>query len=370
MDGKLCVIYNFAQRYRAGIFKRLDEEYECDWYFGKNRTDIKELDIALLKRVKRVPNVFIKGPIYYQRGVTGLLFDGRYKCYLMLGELFCLSTWMMLILNIITGRHKKIYLWSHGWYGRESRIRRVLKKVYFKMSDGVFLYGNHARNLMLEEGFNGRKLHVIHNSLDYDAQKDIRRGLRQSEIYKRKFENDNPNIIFIGRLTKSKRIDLLLEAVKRLKGDGTMTNLTLVGDGEHRAELEKMTERLGIRNQVWFHGACYEEERNAEMLYNADVCVSPGNVGLTAVHAMVYGCPVITHDNFSYQGPEFEAIMSGVTGDFFAYDNVDSLTNAIKGWIGHDEGKRGNSRIKCEEEIARNWTPEFQMNVLKSVFNG
>lgn len=55
---------------------------------------------------------------------------------------------------------------------------------------------------------------------------------------------------------------------------------------------------------------------NAELIYNADLCVAPGNIGLTAMHAMMFGCPCISHNDFSWQMPEFEAIVPYKTGNF------------------------------------------------------
>ena len=49
---KLCLIYNTAPRYREAIFKAIDQEFDCDWYFGPTKTDIKEMDTSLLKNVK------------------------------------------------------------------------------------------------------------------------------------------------------------------------------------------------------------------------------------------------------------------------------------------------------------------------------
>ena len=57
-------------------------------------------------------------------------------------------------------------------------------------------------------------------------------------------------------------------------------------------------------------GECYSEETNAKLIYNADLCVAPGNIGLTAIHVMMFGCPAITHNDFKWQMPEFEAIKS------------------------------------------------------------
>lgn len=44
--------------------------------------------------------------------------------------------------------------------------------------------------------------------------------------------------------------------------------------------------RERVDKNVWFYGSCYDEQTNAELIYNADMCVAPGNVGLTAIHAM------------------------------------------------------------------------------------
>ena len=57
--------------------------------------------------------------------------------------------------------------------------------------------------------------------------------------------------------------------------------------------------------------------------------VSPGNVGLTAMHALVYGIPVISHSNAAAQMPEFEAITPGLTGELFKENDVFSLCESL-----------------------------------------
>lgn len=52
MKHKLCLIYNTAPRYREAVFRAIDKEYDCDWYFGYTETDIKEMDTKLLNRVR------------------------------------------------------------------------------------------------------------------------------------------------------------------------------------------------------------------------------------------------------------------------------------------------------------------------------
>ena len=363
---KLCLLYNFAPKYREGIFTLIDKEFDCKWYFGCNDTDIKGLDYSLLKdvtelEVRRLP---VK-PFTWQKGALALLNNPEFHTFFILGDVFSLSTWALLLKHKLRHRNKRIYLWTHGWYGKESAIKRWLKKRFFRASNGVFLYGNYARELMIREGFDASKLFVIHNSLNYNHQKEIRESLTKTDIYRNHFGNDNPVLIFIGRLTVVKRLDLLLKVAAILKDSGKPVNVVFVGDGVQRDELSKMVNQLGLSDYIWFYGACYDEQRNAELIYNADVCVSPGNVGLTAIHAMTFGTPVITHSNFPYQMPEFEAITENVTGAFFEYNNAASLAAVTANWLKDNAARREEIRQTCFREIDTKWTPEFQMKVIR-----
>ena len=84
---------------------------------------------------------------------------------------------------------------------------------------------------------------------------------------------------------------------------------------------------------------------------------------------MMFGCPVITHDCFKKQMPEFEAIQKDVTGDFFKNDNVESLANTISNWFKTKLDKREDIRKHCFSEIDNNWNPHCQLNIIKDVLN-
>jgi glycosyltransferase involved in cell wall biosynthesis len=83
-----------------------------------------------------------------------------------------------------------------------------------------------------------------------------------------------------------------------MRSRGFFCNAVLIGDGEDRLRLEGIVKERGVNKQVWFYGACYDEKQNAELIYNADMCVVPGDVGLTAIHSMMFGTPVISHNYF------------------------------------------------------------------------
>lgn len=365
---KLCVIYNFAAHYRQSVFLKIDQTFDCDWYFGKRNADIKRMDYSLLKgKVKEVETWHCFG-LSYQQGVQKLL---RRSCthYLLLGDTRSVSTWLFLLLSKFYP-NKKVYLWSHGWYGKESGFERRMKRFFFRLPNGgVFLYGNYARELMIKEGFDGDKLYTIHNSLDYDRQLDIRKTLSEQPLYSRHFGNNNPVLAFIGRLTPVKKLDMILDAIEKCRRLGNNYNLVIIGTGRQEKDLKERVEALVLQEQVWFYGPCYDECQIGELIYNADLCVSPGNVGLTAMHALVYGTPVLTHDDFPHQMPEFEAIRQDATGAFFKYGNVDSLAGEITAWFKKHGNDRQLIRENCFKELDTQWTPQFQIGALKSVIN-
>lgn len=325
MKHKLCLIYNFAPHYRKGIFTLIDEEYDCSWYFGDIKTDIKPLDLSLLHDARLVRNRYVTKSYYWQKGCFSLLFRKRFRTFFILGDTHSLTSWAMLYAKKLFCPKKRIYLWSHGWYGSEGWMKRLMKKAYYKAADGVFLYGDYARKLMIKNGFDGEKLFVIHNSLDYEKQLELRATCKPTGIYQNHFGNHAHNLVFIGRLTSVKRIDLLLDAMALLKRQGKVYNLTLIGDGHIKDELMKQAKDLEIERYVWFYGACYDEAVNAELLYNSDLCVAPGNVGLTAMHVMAFGTPAATHNSLEWQMPEFEAIHEGKTGTFFKRNDAESI---------------------------------------------
>ncbi len=156
---------------------------------------------------------------------------------------------------------------------------------------------------------------------------------------------------------------MVINAISINNKIGKNYNLVLIGGGEKRNDLEQQSKDLMVDNQVWFYGPCYDEKLLGKLIYNADLCVSPGNVGLTAMHTMVFGTPVLTHNNLPYQMPEFEAITEGVTGAFFKDGDVVSLSEKINIWFDAKQDKREEVRSACMEEIDKNWNPYFQINI-------
>ncbi len=160
---------------------------------------------------------------------------------------------------------------------------------------------------------------------------------------------------------------MIIDSVRLLKDEGIYTNVIIVGKDTEGVNIDLYSQKQGLNSQAWMYGPCYDDKTLGELFYNADVCVSPGNVGLTAIHSLTFGCPVITHGNFPYQMPEFEAIRPGITGDFFEQGNTFDLKEKIKAWISKTPQERERARAAAYDEIDRKWNIHYQIDVIKKV---
>ena len=365
-EKKVCCIFNIAALYRQAIYQLMDRELQCDFFIGdKTQSPMETMDYNSLKGYKGLlNNIMLFGGFYWQKGIYKPLFS-NYKIYIMIGDPFCLSNWIILLWSRLTNR--KTILWTHGWYGNETSIKKNAKKFFFWLSNKILLYGDYAKSLMIEEGISEKKLDCIYNSLNYDKQFEIRKNLVKTTIYSDYFGNDNPVLFYIGRLQKVKRLNMILEAMNKLKKEGIQTNFIYIGKDIENLELGELTLKYDLIDSVWAYGPLYEERLIGEFMFSADVCVSPGNVGLTAIHCLTYGLPVITHKNFVNQGPEVEAISEHITGIFFKENDTDDLTMKIKNWLSSAK-KKGRSGIasNCFRIIDERYNPYYQIKVIKS----
>ena len=367
MDNKrnICCIFNIGPHYRTALYKQMAENLDCDFYFGDRlKQKIKLADYSDFVSFKGVlRNRFFGYHFYWQSKSIGIAL--KYDKILIDGEIYNLSAWVILLLGFLL--NKKVYLWGHGWYGREGFFKKIAKKTFLGLAFHNFVYGEYAEKLMLNEGFSHKKLSVIYNSLDYQKQLSIRQKLVKGDIFDNYFKNKGKVVIFIGRLTKEKKLWMLLQLVSKLNMTQSV-NAVIVGNGEEKVMLMDEAAKLGVDERVWFYGDCYDEELISELLFNADVCISPGNVGLTAIHSLTYGCPVITHNDFPYQGPEFEVVNDGFTGTFYERNNITSLVSVTESWLLYSSRNCDKIRQFCYDVIDAKWNTSNQIKVLKNVF--
>lgn len=331
---RVAVIYHFFAHYRQPVLLELVNHGKHEYHFlGDDHsyaTKIKLADELPRARFHKTPGKFL-GPFLFQFGAVKAAVGSRYDTLIMLGNPNWPTTWLAAILGRLRGKH--ILYWTHGWLKEESGLKALFRNTFNKIAHGQLLYGHRAKELGIKAGFKPERLHVIYNSLDCALQDRARAGIQPADRQSTRDKlfgkhADHPVLINITRLQSHKRLDLLIDAAAKLKEAGTPVNVLIIGDGEERQALEERAQEKEITTV--FTGALYEEPEIGRMLNAADIAVMPGPVGLLVMHALAYGVPVISNNDFASQMPEFEAIKGGETGDFFDPGNLDSLVESIK----------------------------------------
>jgi glycosyltransferase involved in cell wall biosynthesis len=106
-----------------------------------------------------------------------------------------------------------------------------------------------------------------------------------------------PRLVYLGRLSQEKGIEVLLEALSGLKRDGfcPVPRLTVVGDGPQRNKLERAVRKLGCGDLVHFSGQLTRTEMR-QVLSDSDLCVQPSlteGFSKAWLDAMAFGLPVL-----------------------------------------------------------------------------
>ncbi len=369
---KILFVTNFFPSYRKNIWKKLIENKKSDviFYFDPIQNEGIKVEEAFFSEsnerknsFKEIKNFYFFGRIIWQSKIVRECFSATFNQAIFLGNMNILSTWIALLICRL--RNKKTILWTHGLYGNESHIKRWLRILFYSLGNKFLLYEKRGRKLMIKAGFDANKIFVIYNSLDYELQKKYFEEYQKNNIKKEFafFKNSKLNtIIFLGRLTSAKKIDLLIKSLNKLNSKIVKFNLLIIGEGPQKSLLKKIAKKGLDKNWIYFYGKTYDEPELSKLIYSSDLMVSPGNTGLNAVHALSYGTPVATHNNFNKQMPEAAVVEDQITGFFFSENDSDNLSFKIEQWF----SKYNNRRTKAQRRriIDEKYNPEYQFKII------
>lgn len=137
---------------------------------------------------------------------------------------------------------------------------------------------------------------------------------------------DANRIVFVGRLTTEKQIDVILRAVAKLD-PALDVRFDIVGSGDQRRNLENLTTELGLSPRVHFHGHTTDEEIRS-LLTNASAFVIASIAELQSIatmEAMASGLPIVAADAVALP----HLVHDGENGYLFRPGDVDDLTQKL-----------------------------------------
>ncbi|MEL0008555.1 MAG: glycosyltransferase [Flammeovirgaceae bacterium] len=372
---KTIYITNIFPLYRKSLWEKLilNNSFDLDIYFsdynpmGIKNINTTSLDPKIQNHLKKIKNIwFFNRIIIWQKGVIKHVALGTYDNIMFLGEFQILSTWIAILIAKVRG--KKILLWSHGLYGNESYLKKKIRVLFYSFAQINIVYENRAKQILINEGFKSETIEVIYNSLNFNKQNLIYSKLENEE-------NVNPinffsnkslqTIFFVGRITPQKRINELLDCLALLNNKVIKYNLLIIGDGPILNKLKNEYNNFVELGWLCFYGATYDEDELANLIFHSDLCVSPGNIGLTAIHSLTYGTSVASHSNFRNQMPEVEIIKEGENGFIFKENNIEDLAFKIEKFF---NTKRKSKKV-IRNKIVELYNPDNQLKIFKRILS-
>jgi len=189
----------------------------------------------------------------------------------------------------------------------------------------------------LEFGIAKNKIHIIPMGVNVEETPDI------------ETDNETLQLLFVGRIARVRRIELLLQAVAKLTFP---VHLTVVGAEEKTSsvtrsgylqELKAWVQKTNLNNKVTFAGRKSPEELKA-YYKNADIFVYPSqyeNFGQPLLEAAAHGLPIVA----TQVGIARDIVIEGETG-YLTSGDPKSMSDRIQILQDNDLRKQMGVRIK------------------------
>jgi glycosyltransferase involved in cell wall biosynthesis len=159
-------------------------------------------------------------------------------------------------------------------------------------------------------------------------------------------------IIFIGRLYRYKGLDVLLKSFKKVVENRGDAHLFIVGNGPLKSALVRLSDELGLRDNVTFTDRLGDNEKD-KLLSECDIFVMPSinrgeAFGISQLDAMCFGKPIIS-TNIKGSGVTF-VNKNGKTGVVVEPNNTQQLADAILKLLSNEKlrtqmGNEGRKRL-------------------------
>lgn len=237
-----------------------------------------------------------------------------------------------------------------GIPNHSSLAQKVFSGVY-KLADRVICVSRSVKEHLVKTGeIEEDKGVVVYNPVSVPQKHEINRS-------------ENFNIVYVGRLEKVKNVESLVRAFSQLKTGNLQ--LTIVGDGRERPNLETLVKELKLSGQVIFEGF---QSDPGKYLSAADLYVLPSyseGFGIAAVEAMFLKIPVLA----TRVGGIPEFITHGYNGWLFNPNSVEDLVEKLTYILSLNVYERKVIGEKGFEDVSNRFTVDKYVENLENLYS-
>ncbi len=252
-------------------------------------------------------------------------------------------------------------LWGHGYSKRGDGLNFKFRASLSDWATALLFYNHDTREKYVAQGFEPSRLFVALNTLDRTEIVTAREAWSDPAALKSWSDQhdlrDRSVILYVSRLDPNNRVDRLIDALPHVVQRVPNALAAIIGGGtpEYLSQLRARAERLGVSRHLRLLGAIYNERELAPWFLTARVFCYPANIGLSLIHALLYGLPVITSRHRARQNPEIEAFHPEVNGLDYADDSLEELTTQLSRCL-EDDALRTRLAAGAAASVAQRFT--------------
>jgi len=230
----------------------------------------------------------------------------------------------------------------------ESMAWRYMHWFYGQL-DTVFVNSEEYRQSWIKRGFDPAKLKILPRGLDTELFHPAR---REPEFFEKFGEhNGEIRLLYVGRISREKDLDLLAAAYRRLRDEGLPMQLFVVGHGPYSEAFAKSLP------EAIFTGYLTGNELAAAYA-SADIFVFPSTTdtfGNVILEAQACGLPVVVSDS---GGPK-ELVQDTANGLITKSHDEEDFSRAIRALVTNPALRERMGKSARNSVIDRSWPSAF-----------
>jgi phosphatidylinositol alpha-1,6-mannosyltransferase len=254
--------------------------------------------------------------------------------------------------------NKPFYVILHGYdilLAQKSFWKKLWLKIILHQARHIIVNSNFTKSKVLKQGIKPKKITIVYPCPNIKPT-DLNSNKKQ--IIKKELDLENKKILLsVGRLTKRKGHDKVIECLPDLIAQIPNLIYLLVGEGDYKKELEELAEKLQVRGNLIFLENI--SDTNLPYYYDlADVFIMPSRLenktdvegfGIVYLEANLFQKPVIAGQS----GGVSDAVINNQTGFLVDPQNCTEIKQTITKLFNNQKlmnklGVQGKERVRAK----------------------
>lgn len=213
-----------------------------------------------------------------------------------------------------------------------SKVEKLVKMYILRRADLILPVGNSMENYLIKNGLNEFQMMNIPQGID------IRRfsiDIDSSKIRKRYGLNNSKVFVYVGSLSKSRSLSLIINAFSKVRKSFDV-KLLIVGDGSDKENLIKLVDNLKLKKDIIFTGFVDQDDVPL-FIHCADYGLSPVpplkmykvSIPIKLHEYMAMGKPVIANKEIYEQKTVINDSKGGLLVEFSEKSFADAMVKLL-----------------------------------------